>query len=202
LPPPSPPPSPPPPSPPPSPPPPSPPPSPPLPSPPPPPPPFYLNSNGVTVMCPEADFEDTGTVNSVTYTKRSEGNVRGLVSSNPSSLITTCTSGITNMNGMLSSSTFNHDIGSWDTSKVTTMANMFFGNSAFDKDIGNWDTSKVTTMGSMFNGASNFNQNLTSWCVTLITSKPTLFNGGSSILTDANSPLWSNCPSPPPSPPP
>ena len=37
---------------------------------------------------------------------------------------------------------FNQNIGSWDTAAVTDMSNMFRGAMAFNQDIGNWDTSK------------------------------------------------------------
>ena len=31
---------------------------------------FYLNENGITVMCPNAEFGDTGELNGITCTKR------------------------------------------------------------------------------------------------------------------------------------
>ncbi|MDG1327167.1 MAG: hypothetical protein P8P41_01840, partial [Flavobacteriaceae bacterium] len=36
---------------------------------------FYLNSNGVTCMCPDAAVGDTGVVNGITYTKRTRGQI-------------------------------------------------------------------------------------------------------------------------------
>ena len=126
---------------------------------------FYLASNGVTVMCPTVAVGDTGVVNGKTYTKRNETEVRDLISTDDfAKLSTTCTSGITNMTVLFKDkTTFNEDIGSWDTSSVTNMTYMFFKASAFNQNIGSWDTSSVTDMNGMFYDASVFNQNIGSW---------------------------------------
>ena len=45
---------------------------------------------------------------------------------------------------------FNSNISNWNTSKVTSMYQMFKLANAFNQNIGNWNTSKVTTMERMF----------------------------------------------------
>ena len=65
---------------------------------------------------------------------------------------------------------FNKDIGTWDTSSVTTMAYMFYDADAFNQDIGTWDTSSVTTMYTMFRGAGAFNKDIGSWDTSSVTT--------------------------------
>ena len=58
---------------------------------------------------------------------------------------------------------FNQNLGSWNTSSVTSMQSMFFGATNFNGDVGAWDISKVTTMATMFYAADAFNQPVSSW---------------------------------------
>ena len=58
---------------------------------------------------------------------------------------------------------FNGDVGSWDTSTVESMRQIFANAATFNQDIGSWDTSLVTDMGRMFNSASAFNQDISAW---------------------------------------
>ena len=41
---------------------------------------------------------------------------------------------------------FNQDIGTWNTSQVTTCQRCSVSAAAFNQDIGSWDTSQVTNM--------------------------------------------------------
>jgi len=69
----------------------------------------------------------------------------------------------------------NHDIGSWDTSNVTNMDNMFREAFAFNQDITAWDTSSVTNMWYMFSGATAFNQAIGSWDTSSVTEITSMF---------------------------
>ena len=90
-------------------------------------------------------------------------------------------------------SSFNQDIGGWNTSKFYDVSGMFDSASDFNQDIGSWDTSNVVNMGNMFDYASSFNQDLRAWCVSNISSEPGAFAGNTSALTDANQPIWGTC---------
>jgi surface protein len=77
------------------------------------------------------------------------------------------TSGVTDvsMNSMFQNdASFNQNVGAWNVSNVTTMANMFQGASMFNNDASNsiqsWRAPKCTNFSSMFNTASRFNQPL------------------------------------------
>ena len=60
--------------------------------------------------------------------------------------------------GFGNKTTFNGDIGRWNTAQVTDMSYMFTAAYAFNQDIGSWDTSQVTNMGSMFYQATSYDQ--------------------------------------------
>ena len=61
---------------------------------------FYLADNGVTVLCPEAEVGDTGEVNGVLYTKRDRDGLFALRQTNSADLVTSCTSGVTDMSNL------------------------------------------------------------------------------------------------------
>jgi len=145
---------------------------------------FYLASNGVTVMCPDADVDDSGEVGGVLYTKRNRAGIT------PENAATTCTSGITNMSFLINSfpnaTTFNEPIGSWDTSHVTNMSYMFYLATAFNQPIDTWDTGSVTNMKAMFYSARAFKERIGSWNTSKVTDMSFMFYDASSFNQPIN----------------
>ena len=98
------------------------------------------------------------------------------------------TSKVTTFSGMFSgASSFNQYVGSWNTSLVSNMNLMFNGATSFNQNIGNWDTRNVTTMGSMFQGATAFNQNISGWNTSLVQGMTNTFNGAAAFNQDLSS---------------
>ena len=128
---------------------------------------IYLDTNDITVKCPNANSFEKGEINGKVYTVVDEQTLRNMVLNN-------------------------EDVTCVCTSKVTDMSSMFFVANSFNQDIGSWDTSSVTDRYRMFYLATSFNQDLTGWCVTNITSEPIDFKKDSA-LTDANKPIWGTC---------
>lgn len=90
------------------------------------------------------------------------------------------TSNIINMDQLFNgANSFDQDISGWDVSNVTNMRGMFLNAASFNQDISSWDVGNVTNMDNMFQVAQSFNQDLSSW-VTGLTSQPSNFS------TDAN----------------
>ena len=139
---------------------------------------FYLDTNGVTVLCPDAHLGDVGVVNGVTYTKRNEAELRAFVgTSNEGLLASSCTSGVTNMRALFQDrSSFNVDISTWDTSSVTDMGGMFLRANSFNQDISKWNTAAVTKMGGMFYLAKSFNQDISNWNTAAVTDMGNMFH--------------------------
>ncbi len=84
-------------------------------------------------------------------------------------------------------SSFNGDIGAWNTSTITNMGYMFFGASAFNQDIGSWNTSMVTDMSYMFRDATVFNQDISGWDTGSVTNFRYLFNNATAFNQNLNS---------------
>ena len=83
---------------------------------------------------------------------------------------------------------FDQNIGSWDTSNVTTFVAIFSMNTAPQPEgnngvfnnggspsIGNWNTSRVTNMSFAFANQTLFNQNIGSWDVSNVTDMSAMF---------------------------
>lgn len=138
---------------------------------------FQLAENGVTVLCPNADLGDTGIINGVTYTKRNINGLLSLIQSNENNpeIASTCTSGISDMNGLFRNTGFNLDISSWDVSNVQNMREMFY-NSSFNQDISDWDVSNVSTIRDLFK-SSPFNGDISSWNVSNVSDMIGTFMG-------------------------
>ena len=159
---------------------------------------FYLAPNGVTVRCPLASVGSTGTVNSVTYTKRDRPQLVALLGSagTEALLPTSCITGVTDLASIFSiagtpqvfdSTSFNPDIRSWDTSLVTSFSQTFRAMTAFNQDLSYWDTRSATVMNQMFRGASTFNQNISSWNVANALQMSNMFDGASTFNQDLSS---------------
>ncbi len=72
-------------------------------------------------------------------------------------------SNVTNITNMLGW-TFNHpSIGTWNTSNLEIIGNLFEGNKVFDQDISGWNMRKVTDVHGMFHSAISFNQDIGGW---------------------------------------
>ena len=149
---------------------------------------IYLDSNGITIKCPNAAIGYTGVINGVTYTVVDNTTIRTEIANGNCNL---CTTLVTNMTGdsntnsnFFNDESFNSNIGFWDTSNVTDMSSMFYGATAFNQDIGSWDTSSVTTMNSIFENATAFNQDIGNWDTSSVTDMAGMFYEASSFNQD------------------
>ena len=146
---------------------------------------IYLDSNGITIKCPNAAIGYTGAINGVTYTVVDNTTIRTEIANGNCNL---CTTLVTNMAGdsntfsnFFNDESFNTNIGFWDTSNVTDMSIMFYGATAFNQDIGSWDTSSVTSMNSIFENATAFNQDIGNWDSSSVTDMVGMFYEASSF---------------------
>ncbi len=93
---------------------------------------------------------------------------------------------VRNMAFMFTGATsFNGDIGGWNTAQVTDMSYMFHGASSFNGDIGRWNTAQVTNMEAMFFNAASFNRNIGRWNTAQVTDMSLMF-GGYNVVTSFN----------------
>ncbi len=151
---------------------------------------FYLHENGVTCMCPDADFGDSGELiingEAKVFTKRTQQELESLVQSNLDNpeIALTCTSGIEIMHELFSFTSFNQDIGSWDVSNVSVMNGIFFGAFEFNQDISNWDVTGTDNLGGVFSDATSFNQDIGNWDISNATNLNGMFANASSFNQD------------------
>lgn len=145
---------------------------------------FFLAENGITISCPDAAVGETGIVNGVEYEavdralliqRRDEG----------ADLTRLCTTPVTDMSSMFfSATTFNEDIGGWDTGNVTNMSAMFANAEAFNQTIGGWNTGNVTNMNRMFINATTFNGDIGGWDTGNVTNMRIMFSNAEAFNED------------------
>ena len=99
--------------------------------------------------------------------------------------------GVTDLSYMFYGATsFNGEINTWDTSKITKMDYMFSDASGFNKPISSWNTAAVTSMTGMFNNARSFNQNIntsgSNWNTSAVTIMNNMFKGALAFNSSIN----------------
>ena len=147
---------------------------------------FSLDSNGITVLCPDAAIGDTGEIDGVVYTKRDRAGLDNLIQARDwTAISTTCTSGMQDMS-LLFYNVYEpfEDITTWDVSSVTNTYRMFYNAGFFDQDIGHWNVSTINNMNGMFDGAFMFNQDISSWNVSNVTNMQGIFSSAASFNQD------------------
>ena len=171
---------------------------------------IFLDYNGVTIKCPNADVGDIASVDGKDYTVVDNSTLRDMVSKDED-VTCVCTTKVTNMYRLFfNKEDFNQDIKSWDVSNVTSMEDMFWyaktfnqdisfwdvsqvsnmhgmfasNGSSFNQPIGNWDVSNVTNMDSMFSFATVFNQDISNWDVSKVTNMESMFAGAEKFNQD------------------
>ena len=138
----------------------------------PPPTPTVTITNGIC-SCPTATVGDEVTVNGTVYKVVDNSTIASQITNGNYNL---CTTLVTDMSFLFAgNSSFNSNIGFWDTSNVTNMNNLFQSAETFNQDIGNWDVSNVTKMNNTFKYARNFNQDISGWDVSSVTTMGVMF---------------------------
>jgi surface protein len=143
---------------------------------------IFFNNGGDRLKLLTIEQWGTGKWTSMQRAFASCANLGGQASDSPD------LSSVTDMSSMFYGATsFNQDIGSWNTASVTNMSQMFYGASSFNQNIGSWNTASVTNMSEMFLNAYAFNQDIGSWNTASVTNMSRMFYGVSSFNQDIGS---------------
>ena len=137
-----------------------------------------------TCKCPEANVGDTAVIDGVTYTVVDNTSIRTEVALGNVNL---CTTQVTDLMQLFEgNTTFNMEIGFWDTSNVVRLERLFSGATAFNQDISQWDVSNVTNMVNVFLNATSFNQDIGNWNTGNVNAMDGAFRGASSFNHNLN----------------
>ena len=146
--------------------------------------PIYLDPNGITIKAKIGALvgsTGTGSDNNI-YTVVDDSTIAAQIAAGNYNLATTA---VTDMIELFRDATsFNGDIGHWDTSNVEQFNGMFRGATAFNQDIGNWTTSSADNMNSMFLNATTFNQDIGSWDTSSVSRMNEFFRGAAAFNQD------------------
>jgi len=86
--------------------------------------------------------------------------------------------GVTSLLGLAANAImFNQNLSSWNTSNITSMAQIFQGCTNLNQPFNSWNTEKVTTMNSAFLNCSSLNQSFAGWNTSSVTNFSSMFNG-------------------------
>ena len=148
---------------------------------------IYLDQNGVTIKCPNSDIGYTQQINGKNY-KVVDRELLVQMITDEEDVTCVCTTQITNMSNLFrENTTFNQEIGNWDTSNVINMSGLFEGfnqSPIFNKDISHWNTSNVKDMSEMFYRNHVFNQDIGGWDTSSLTNMKRMFNDNSVFNKD------------------
>ena len=141
---------------------------------------IYFENN--TCKCPNATVGDSTTISGTTYIAVNNSTIAGQIAAGNYNL---CTTLVTHMSSLFAgNSSFNSNIGFWDTSNVTTMGDLFQSADNFNQDISGWDVSNVTNMNNMFKYARSFNQDIGGWDISKVTSFSATFMAANNFNQD------------------